>query len=318
MRTRSLIFSVVTAAVVLVGGAHVLWAQPPDIDIDLIFDDPSLYFAFGEPIALEAVVRSEPGIDIWISEGFSRRVFYRQLRIIDPSGRQLLAKLNPPSPAPPDSEPSADQFPIEAPDAPAYPWRQVGNTLIRAGFCEVLPPGWTSEPWQERAEDIRDYYDISLPGYYSAQVQVAVKVFKGSDCDLEDYQWEGLLKSETVYFYVEGATQVNIEPDLWRIVWQEGEFILPNVKVVIWPQNGQTVDAYQKESIRLNNVAAREVLKLYSVLKKQHYLLAFFNKEDAINSLGEVQVGQWYPVEISGKTTSGKFFGGARRIKIVR
>jgi hypothetical protein len=89
-------------------------------------------------------------------------------------------------------------------------------------------------------------------------------------------------------------------------------FILPNVKVVIWPQNGQTVDAYQKDSIRLNNVAAREVLKLYSVLKKQHYLLAFFNKEDAINSLGEVQVGQWYPVEISGKTTSGKFFGGAR------
>jgi hypothetical protein len=146
MRTRSLIFSVVTAAVVLVGGAHFLWAQPPDIDIDLIFDDPSLYFAFGEPIALEAVVRNESGGEVWASEGFGSRIFYRQLRIIDPSGRQLLAKLNPPSAAPPDSEPSADQFPIEAPDAPAYPWRQVGNTLIRAGFCEVLPPGGHLNP----------------------------------------------------------------------------------------------------------------------------------------------------------------------------
>ena len=318
MRTRYSILSVVMGAVLLVGGASFLWAQPPDIGVDLIFDNPSLYFGFGDPIALEVVVSNESGQEIWISEGFSRRVFYRQLRIMDPSGRQLLAKLNPPNPAPPEAEPSADQFAIEAPDAPAYPWRQAGNTLVRGGFCEVLPEGWSTEPWQQRAEDIRDYYDISLPGYYSAQVQVAVKVFKGPECNLKDYEWEGLLKSETVYFYVEGATPVNVEPDLWRIVWQKGDAILPNVKVVIWPQAGQTVDAYQKESLRLNNVAAEQVVKLYSFIKKQHYLLAFFNKQKAINSLGAVEVGKWYPVEISGKTTSGSFFGGARKIKIVR
>ncbi len=106
MRVRPSILSVVLAALLLMGGANLLWAQPPDIDIDLTFDNPSLYFAFGEPIALEAVVRNESGADIWISEGFSSRVFYRQLQIIDPSGRLLLAKLNAPSPAPPDAEPA--------------------------------------------------------------------------------------------------------------------------------------------------------------------------------------------------------------------
>ncbi len=307
MRVRPSILSVVLAAVLLMGGANLLWAQPPGIDIDLVFDNPSLYFALGEPIALDAVVRNETGADIWISEGFSSRVFYRQLQIIDPSGRLLLAKLNAPSPAPPDAEPSADQFAVEAPDAPAYPWRRVGDTVVRGEFCEELPVGWVSESWQQRAEDIRDYYDISLPGYYSAQVQVPVKIYNGPACKGDDYQFEGQLTSETVYFYVEGATRVIIVPKRWRIVWQEGRFIFPNVKVIIWPEEGQTADDYQKESIRLNNVDATRVLKLYSYFKKQHYLMAFFNKQDAINTLGDIQVRQWYTVELSGQLTNGEF-----------
>jgi hypothetical protein len=318
MRARSSILSLVTAVVLVMGGGHLLWAQPPGIDIDLVFDNASLYFGFGEPIALEAVVRNESGAGIWISEGFSKRVFYRQLRMIDPSGRLLLPKLNAPSPAPPGAEPSAEQFAVEAPDAPAYPWRRVGDRVVRGGFCEELPEGWSSEAWQERAEDIRDYYDISLPGYYSAQVQVAVKVFKGSVCELKDYQWEGLLKSETVYFYVEGATRVEMVPELWRLAWQTGDPILPNVKVVIWPPEGKTVDVYRKESIRLNNVPAKEVVKLYSFLRRKHYLLALIDKQDAINSLGPIQVGQRYPVVLSGTLKNGQFFGGAQKIKIVR
>jgi hypothetical protein len=295
-----------------------LWAQPPEIDIELVFDKPSRYFAFGEPIAVEALVRNESGMDIWISKGFTTRVFFRQLRIIDPAGRMLLPTLNLPSPAPPDAESTADQFPIEAPDAPPYPWRHVGDRVVRVGFCEVLAEGWTSEGWQHRAEDLREYYDISLPGYYSAQVQVPAKVFKNGVCELEDYEWQGQIKSEMAYFYVEGATEVNVLPALWRIVWQDGIYVLPNMKVAIWPPDGLTVDAYREDSIRLNNVPANEVVRLYSFLKKQHYLLAFFNKQDAINSLGEVQVGQWHSVELSGRTTRGAFFGGAQRIRIVR
>ena len=312
MRVRPSILSVVTAAVLLMAAASFLWAQPPDIELELNFDNPSLYFALGEPIALEAEVRNETGADIWISEGFSSRVFYRQLRIIDPSGRPLLAKLNAPIPAPPDAEPSAEQFAIEAPDAPAYPWRRVGDTVVRGEFCEQLQSGWVSEPWQQRAEDIRDYYDISLPGYYSAQVQVAVKIFGGSACALNDYQWEGLLKSETVYFYVEGTTRVKVIPEKWRLKWQDNRKKPKQIKVQIWPENGMTVDDYMIEGIKLNNLAALRLKKTPSKIE------AYFDGNLAIETIGGVELNHWYTVELSGQLTSGEFFGGAQKIKIVK
>jgi hypothetical protein len=312
MRVRPSILTVVLAAGLLVGGANLLWAQPPGIDIELSFDNPSLYFALGEPIALEAEVSNQTGADIWISEGFSTKVFYRQLRIIDPSGRLLLAKLNAPSPAPPDAEPTADQFAIEAPDAPAYPWKRVGDTVVRGGFCEQLPAGWKSEPWQQRAEDIRDYYDISLPGYYSAQVQVAAKVFNGAACGLKDYQWEGLVKSETVYFYVEGATRIKVIPEKWRLKWQNDRKKPKRIKVQIWPETGMTVEDYLIAGIKLNNLAPLRIKKTPSKIE------AYFDGNLAIETIGDVELNHWYTVELSGQLTSGEFFGGAQKIKIVK
>jgi len=102
------------------------------------------------------------------------------------------------------------------------------------------------------------------------------------------------------------------------LVWQDGRYIAPNVKVIIWPEEERKVEDYDKESIRMNNVEAERVRKLYSFKKKQHYLLAFFNKQEAINSLGDVERGQWYPARISGRLTSGEYFGGSRQVRIVR
>jgi hypothetical protein len=157
-----------------------------------------------------------------------------------------------------------------------------------------------------------------LPGYYSAEVQVSAMTFKEAPCNVNDYKWLGVLKSETKYFYMEGSTEVDIIPKLWRLPWKDGRYLVPDIAVTVWPQEGKTVDDYKMDSIKLNNVAAKEVVKMYSFLRKKHYLLALFNKQDAISSLGPVEVGQWYPVVISGSLKSGEPFGGGEKVRITR
>jgi len=303
MRRKS-IFSVLVfvGVVAFVGISGLVWAQPPDIHIDLNFDNPS--YNYGEPVGVEVVVTNESGNDILISKGFSSMVYYLEMRVIDPSGRLLLVR--------------HEEFHDEFPDAPPLAYVLYQGRPIRVASCEVLPTGWQET---SRTEDLGEHYDLGLPGHYSAQVQLSAMVFKGASgdpCDVNDYEWLGVLDSETKYFYLEGTTEVKVFPKRWRLAWRRGRYIFPNVKVSIWPQDGIAVKNYDKESIRLNNVEAKKVWKLYSFKKKQHYLLAFFSKKEAINSLGDVERGQWYPVVISGRLTSGQFFGGGQKVKIVR
>ena len=313
MRKLTSILLIVAASVLLVGTGGLLWAQPPAIDIDLRFD--KAFYGYGEPVGVEVVVSNQPQEDLWITEGFSIKVFYRQLRVVDPSGRLLLARLSGPSVKSPDAPPLPDESQVEAPDAPPFPWSLSDGRLIRTAPCELLPAGWSSEPWQERTDDLRAYYEMELPGYYSAQVQLAVMTFKGSPCNVNDYEWQGLLKSETEYFYLEGSTKVKVIPNQWKLKWKgedkKKKKKTPDVQVQIWPEEGKTVADYNLGSIRLNNVVAKRVKALPPKIK------AFFDSKEAINSLGDVERGQWYPVVISGKLISGQFFGGSRRVRIV-
>jgi hypothetical protein len=303
MRNTSILHALIlVGAIVLMNPGGLVWAESPAIHIDLSFNNS--FYEYGEPIGVEVTVTNESGEDLLISKGFSSMVYYMQMRVIDPANHLLLAK--------------HDEFHDEFPDAPPVPFVFYEGHFIRAASCEVLPAGWQE---MSQTDDIRDFYEMNLPGYYSAQVQISAMVFKGEPgdpCDINNYEWLGLLKSETQYFYVEGATEVNILPNMWRIVWKNGKYLLPNLEVVIWPEDGKTIDDYQLEGIKLNNVEAEKVWKLYSFIKKKHYLLAVFNKQEAVNSLGDVTVGQMYPARISGQLTSGAYFGGSRQIKIVR
>jgi hypothetical protein len=293
---------IVAGVMAVLGLGGNLQAQPPDISIDLRLDND--FFVYGEPIGVEVEVCNNSGGDILISKGFTSMAYYLEMRVIDPSNQLLLAEY--------------DGFKDELPDAPPLGWQLYDGHPIQVADCEVFHAG--CQP-VSRTDDLREYYALELPGYYSAQVQLSAMVFKGASgdpCDVNDYEWLGVLKSETQYFYVEGSTEVKIVPEKWRIVWQNGKYLLPNLEVVIWPEDGKTIDDYQQEGIRLNNVEAEKVWKLYSFIKKKHYLLAFFNKKEAVKSLGDVTVGQSYPARISGRLTSGKYFGGSRQIKIVR
>jgi len=289
-------FFILIGAVVLLCSGAVVWAQPPAIDIELSFDKS--FYGFEEPVGMEVSVRNDETGDRLISSGFNSKVFYLEMRVIDPAGRLLLAQRDDPLGE------SVDPGPLG--------WVLYDGRPIQVGPCEVLPSGWTTV---SRADDLGAHYDMSLPGYYSAQVQVSAMVYRGAPgdyCNVDDYQWLGVLKSETKYFYLEGDTKVEVVPDKWRLKWKAKDKGTPKVKVKIWVAEGQSTGDYNLQSIRLNNVAPTRVKAVPPKIE------AFFEPNEAIASLGEVEVGQWYPVVVSGRYSSGAPFGGSRQVKIVR
>jgi hypothetical protein len=269
------------------------WAGPPAIQIDLVFDKAS--YAFDEPVGMEVTVSNQSGGDITISEGFSSADYYLQMRVIDPAGRLLIVH---------SPEPGAGSG-----DAPPLPWVFSEGKFIQVIGCEVLAAGWTKV---SRTDDLRLYYTMDLPGYYSAQVQLFAKTFDGAPCDVRGYTWKGSLKSETKYFYIQGDTRgFRVVPDQWKTSWADEGSKDRDIQVQIWPDEGETAGDYDPESIRLNNVPARRVQVLHPMVK------AFFSSRDAITSLGTVAVGETRRVMISG-FKKGTPFGGEVEITVVK
>ena len=219
--TFRLLLMIVAAAVFLGSNAPAL-AKPPAIQIDLNFDKRS--YRYGEPIGVEVVVHNESGKDILISKGFSSKVYSLEMRVIDPAGRLLLATRDEPH----------DEFP----DAPPLAFALYEGRPIRVAACEVLPAGSKEV---SRTEDLRAYYALALPGKYSAQVQISAMIFKGEPCNVNDYAWLGVLKSETKSFYVQKPTKMKVRLDQWRHQRKARDKKTPDVQVRILPCVGKVV-----------------------------------------------------------------------------
>lgn len=290
---------ILIGAIVLIGSSGLVWAESPSIRIDLSFEKS--FYQYGQPIGVKVKVANLSGENQLISKGFSSMDYYMQMRLTDPANQLLLARHN--------------KFHDEFPDAPPVPFVSYKDRIIRAASCEVLPAGWNKI---SRTDDIRNFYEMKLPGYYSAQVQISAMVFKGDPCDIHDYEWLGVLKSETKYFYFEGSTEVNIRPEQWERKWLDGKEGPPNVEVEIWPEEGKTVEDYRFEGVKLNNVKAHKVFKFYDRKKEKYCLQALFNTQEAVKSLGDLEVNQVYRARISGRLTTGSYFGGSRQIRIIR
>ena len=296
MRKVSLSFLILIGAAVLIGTGGYLWAQPPEISIELNFD--KTFYAYGEPVGVEVVVSNDSGRELLISKGFSSKLYYLEIWIMDPAGRLLVGQRNEPH--------------FESPDAPPLPFVSYQGKFIQVAHCEVLPIGWSAPPSQAQTDDLRAYYPLELPGYYTAQVKVSAKIFKGQPgdpCDVNDYEWAGQLKSNMVSFYMEGTTEVHVVPNQWHLSWKEGRG-KQEIQVQIKKQDGKTVDDYRADSIRLNNKAAKRIEVLPSMIK------AYFDPKEAVESLGPVEVGQWYPVVVTGRLKSGEPFGGGDKVRI--
>jgi len=280
----------------VLGSSAVVWAQPPDIHIDLNFD--KAFYTYGEPIAVNVTVTNNSGKALLISEGFGSLVYYLEMRVIDPGGRLLEAKRT--------------EIHDEFPDAPPLGYILYEGNLIQVADCEVLDAGL---PIQSQTEDLRAHYPLDLPGNYSAQVQLSAMVFKGEPgdpCDVNDYEWLGVLSSEIRYFKLQGDTEgVKVIPDQWKLSWKEDEENTPEVQVQIIADEGKTLEDYDPTSIRLNSQEPVSVRVLPSMLK------VYFNAKEAMEKLGNVEVGQWYWVLISGRFKNGQPFGVEEQIRVV-
>ena len=176
-------------------------------------------------------------------------------------------------------------------------------------------------------DDLRDCYLIKLSGHYTAEVQLSVMIFKQNDTDpgiedpchgdIKNYESLGVAKSEPQTLYTQGSTEVDIIPQYWLLAWKNRIYLIPDIAVTIWPEEGKVADDYSLDNIQLNNVVANYAFKLYSFLRHKEYLVALFDKQKAINSLGEVKVGKWYPVVISGTLKNKQYFSGGQKVEII-
>jgi hypothetical protein len=308
MRKSILSFLIIFGVAVLIGSSGQLRAQAPPLSITIEFLNGN-YYDYGTPIPMKVTLTNTSSGPIYIKDGFSSLNLFLYVRLIDPAGRVLLPL------------PQID-MPVEAPDAAPLPFVLDNNNLpVQAAVCEVLGSGQKVE----QTDDLTKYYQMKLPGYYSARVELSAMTFikmienpeQAPACDVNNYDGLGVVKSETKYINAQGDTEVNIIPQRWLIEWKDGKYLIDDIAVTIWPEVGKTVDDYRTNKVLLNNVEAKKVLTMYSFLRKQNYLLALFDKRKAINSLGTVAKGNWYSVVISGTLTTNQFFGGGHQVKIV-
>jgi hypothetical protein len=186
---------------------------------------------------------------------------------------------------------------------------------------EVLRAG--SPPIISQTSDIRNSYPLKFPGDYSFQVQLSAMTWnpqQGDPCigDINNYESLEVFKSETKYISTQGSTQVYIQPVEWSIGWKNEQFYpKPVLFAIIIPDDGKNIDDYSMDYIQLNNVKAKNVVIDGPYPYGKYYLVAFFEGMDAINSLGNVVVGNRYRVVISGTTKDGGYFGGEQKIKII-
>jgi hypothetical protein len=265
-------------------------------------------------MGVTVTVTNTSGQYLLVNKGFEARAerFYLEMRLIDPAGRLLLLL------------PKCDQPRTEFPDAPPLSFVSCNGIPTKVANYEVLPPGWSDT---NRKDDLRDCYQIKLSGHYSAEVQLSVMIFKQSDeppdtdpchADIKKYESVGVAKSEPKTLYKQGSIEVNIVPKYWLLAWKYGLYLIPDIAVAIWPEEGRVADDYSLENIQLNNVVAKQAFKMYSFLRNKEYVLAFFGKQESINSLGQVEAGQWYPVVISGTLKNREYFSGGHEVKIIQ
>lgn len=273
-------------------------AGPPQISIDLALDkadaaSPRPVYTLGEPIGITVTASYDGAPSLLVSQGLQATDFYLNIRVLDPSGNLLQAR-------------QEDQQP-ESPDAPPLRKIYYNGEFFKVRDCELLQTGWSET---EVTDDIHEYYDFTMPGWYSLQVQVFTVIFNESSgnnlCFKGDYQFEGMLKSQTRFLYIDkDSDQAKVIPANWKIKWTEttkkkrpGR---PNVQVQLRVAKGEDTGSYDLSSLTLNYVPISRAKALKPMVK------AFFNKKEVMATLGDVQVGQQYPVNIRGLKNGAPF-----------
>lgn len=277
------------------------WAEDLGIQITLKFknSEENEYIDYDKDKELLLMVKVSNNKDepILINSGFKDRDFYRNIKIVTPSGRLLISK----SPNP-KQEGEGSQVPYLHPLPYVLPHN---NHPIRVVPCEELPVG----NFSPETKDLRDYFRsdfLELPGYYSAQVQVSAMIFNDGICDVDHPRWSGLIKSNVLSFYAKGRTPITVEPLSWKLS-------SPNipVKITVHCQGDKKTEDYDLRNIYLNY---RKLLKFSSTGSK---FITKLKVGECIKSMGDVTPGKYW-ITVTGRLKSGRLFGSSEQITIIK
>jgi len=287
----------------ILGAGCSIYTKAPEISIHLNLEKRT--FVDGEPIPVEVSVINQSGGSLFITKGFTTDVHYLKIRVIDPANRLIL--------------PVVREAQTGLAPSPFLGKRFYQGSPVTVVGCDEFTAG--AEIVSGTA-DLRSFFDMSLPGYYSAQLRISATVYNSESCmafdneycALDDYAWRGVLKSEAVYFYLQAdSSGAQVTPDQWKLSWLDEDKNVPEIQIQLRSKDDFDVEAINPTSIKINGVSAASVSLLPPKLK------AFFNAGKVVEALGDnLQPGKWYRVTITGTLKSGAPFGTEQQIRIVQ
>jgi hypothetical protein len=231
----------------------------------------------------------------YLNSDFISRDYYLELRITDPAGQVVRAKR-------PADEEQHVMHPLP------FRYDPVANKVYEEGPCSLLASGPRTIPANV---DLRQYYDLSIPGRYLAQVQLSAMQFAGNTCDVGTYLWQGVLESNGATFYMAGDTQVSVSPNVWPLTWKSAPVGTNTVTATLTPLTGVDVNQLETRAIYLNNVYSGNGVVDGSAL------VVTFDGKEAIDSLGTAERGKAYKVRVAGWYKGGSYFGGIADINVL-
>jgi hypothetical protein len=269
-------------------------AQESQPDISIHFSIDQAYYAYTNPLtpvmATISITNTE-STPFWVNSDFLTRNYYLSIKIIDPSGRSLPVKKQA------ETLPGHTMQPLGFID--------VGGTAVEVAPCMEMPGSITP-----MSVDLRDYYDLSIPGRYLAQVQLDMMAFGSEICDIRNYRWQGLVESEVISFYTGGDTAVTLSPAVWPLTWQGAASVPGAVKATLTIP-GVDVKQLETRAIYLNTVYSGDAIVNGSSL------VVHFDGRQAIDSLGTtIEPGKAYKVRVAGWYKGGGYFGGMADINV--
>jgi hypothetical protein len=272
----------------------VLPAQENPPDISVIFSvDQDAYTDPLTPVNATISIRNKETTPFWVNSDFLTRNYYLSIKIIDPSGRSLPIKQQPGTLSEHTMQPLG--------------FISVGETAVEVAPCMQMP-----ESTDPVTVNLRDYYDLSIPGRYLAQVQLDMMAFPSEICDIRNYRWQGLVESEVISFYMEGDTKVSVSPNWWPLGWKDETSVPGAVTATLTPPTGVQVNQLETRAIYLNTVYSGDAIVNGSSL------MVTFDGREAIDSLGPgpIERGKAYKVRVAGWYKGGGYFGGMANINV--
>jgi hypothetical protein len=303
---------------------HVVNAQKQHVTIYLSITDPDKsggglnelndlpYYRYNENIPVKIGVINNSKENIFISEDLETINYFHHLKLINPAGVLIL-----PTPK------SDNTFKIRHQHAVPLGTSKYKGKAISVVPCVLIDPDLSIK---QEENDLRNIYDLSLPGIYSMQVQFSAMGSSRGTCALEMFQWQGIIKSNTEYFFFEGSTEIHILLKEFRNCFSRtlsAEALSPS-KRSRQPKTGSDIcpiaeitanrsvklETIDRTTLRINGIKAKIIGNQINI----DPIIVGANTHNIKHRLKKPEPGKPYRVIISGKLKSGEYFGGARTI----